>query len=325
MDQNEAKVKFRQSDELFQLGQHEDSLRVLYELNEAFPNTKNILFPIARNLFAIGRYNDALSICEKLIISFNYPKAVELKRKIQQGKVGSSSAFPTSGVPGLDNDDSFGEGEIQGVHLSDIGLDDVDTSGIESLLAVPTATSNASVSPIPVNTGSDMGKWLLLGVAIFGLLLVVGVFVAFLSSGAADMTNEDALNGLGAGLMALIYLAAFFIGWVATTTIGYITLLFLGALPEHGLVDNLINIGKIALIMSLVSLIPFVGGFVGIFIFVSKYEIGFSGCLVYLLVGFFSFLLMSFLIFLLLFALGASLSALDVGTPALYMGCIPSI
>lgn len=334
MDQNEAKVKFRQSDELYQLGQYQDSLRVLHELNEAFPNTKNILFPIARNLFALGQHNEALNICDKLIVSFNYPKAVELKQKIQQGQVGSSSAFPTSGVPGLDNDDSIGEGEIQGVHLSDIDIDDVggvhlsdiglegvDTSGIESLLDTPATAANTA--PIPRNTGPDMGKWVLAGVIFVGLMLVVGAIIGVASVLGSESTADGVLAGAGGVILAIFYLAAFFIGWAATTTIGYITLLILGALPEHGLLDNFINIGKVALLITLVSIIPLVGGIVGIIIFVSKYEIGISGCLLYLLVSLGFGLLIGGLFFMLLLALGAGLSTLDAGTPALLISCVP--
>ena len=83
MDQNEAKSKFRQSDELFQLGQYQDSLRVLQELNVAFPDTKNILFPMARNLHALGKSAEALKLCDQLFAMFNDPKAVELKKNIR--------------------------------------------------------------------------------------------------------------------------------------------------------------------------------------------------------------------------------------------------
>ena len=59
MTNREASEKFALAKELFTKKRFEDTLDILNELEAAFPNTKNIMFPKALCLAKLGRFDEA--------------------------------------------------------------------------------------------------------------------------------------------------------------------------------------------------------------------------------------------------------------------------
>lgn len=84
MQRHTALNKFGQADMLFQQGRFDESLSLLDELDQAFPNSPNIMYPRARCLVEIGETNEALDILEDLTSQFQHEEAVAMKREVQE-------------------------------------------------------------------------------------------------------------------------------------------------------------------------------------------------------------------------------------------------
>lgn len=84
MQRHIAQNKFGQADMLFQQGRFDESLALLDELDQAFPNSPNIMYPRARCLVEIGETNEALDILDELTTHYDHPEAVALKKEVQE-------------------------------------------------------------------------------------------------------------------------------------------------------------------------------------------------------------------------------------------------
>jgi outer membrane lipoprotein-sorting protein len=102
MDAQEGTAKFKQADTLFKQGQFGAALALLDELDTAFPNTKNILYPKALCLEKLGRLDEAEAVCDTLARQFEDPRAQTLKARIQASR-GAAGGVDMSGL-----DDLFG-------------------------------------------------------------------------------------------------------------------------------------------------------------------------------------------------------------------------
>ena len=78
-----GKEDFEEADRLFRSGQYADALVRLERLNETYPNTKNVLFPMALCMERLGRTHDALPICTTLIHHFRDPRAREMHLRLR--------------------------------------------------------------------------------------------------------------------------------------------------------------------------------------------------------------------------------------------------
>ena len=66
MDAQEATRTFKQAEALYAKGRHAEALQLLENLDLNFPNTKNILYPKALCLAALGRKAEASAACDSL-------------------------------------------------------------------------------------------------------------------------------------------------------------------------------------------------------------------------------------------------------------------
>jgi tetratricopeptide (TPR) repeat protein len=112
VDSEQAQQKFKQADMLFKQGQFDQALDILSELNQAFPNTKNIMYPAALCMEKLGRIEEAKHLCHSMIRQFDSEKARELLNQLEvapriavQVDTGSESdlddlfALKTQGAP----------------------------------------------------------------------------------------------------------------------------------------------------------------------------------------------------------------------------------
>mgnify|MGYP003572391853 CR=1 FL=1 len=111
MDAQESKVKFNQADMLFKQGDYQGAMGILTELDRAFPNTKNIMLPMAMCLDKLDCPGEALQLCDRLIMEFGAPKAQALKEQIENASAakamftedppvaGTSGPPPLAGAP----------------------------------------------------------------------------------------------------------------------------------------------------------------------------------------------------------------------------------
>lgn len=97
MDAQLAQSKFQQADSLFKQGRHQDALRVLSELDNAFPNSKNVLYPMALCLEKLGQRAEAERLCSILVQKFQDTRAQALIAQLH------ATASPNLyQVPGMD-------------------------------------------------------------------------------------------------------------------------------------------------------------------------------------------------------------------------------
>ncbi|MEX2015563.1 MAG: tetratricopeptide repeat protein [Candidatus Hydrogenedentales bacterium] len=82
MDREEANARFAEADELYRIGDFGGALYILDDLDRAFPHQHRLLNARARCLNKLGRLDEALELCDRLIHEFRYPKAADLRQRI---------------------------------------------------------------------------------------------------------------------------------------------------------------------------------------------------------------------------------------------------
>ena len=82
MERHIAQNKFGQADMLFQQSRFDESLALLDELDQAFPNSPNVMYPRARCLLEIGETNEALDILDELALQHQHAEAIALKHEV---------------------------------------------------------------------------------------------------------------------------------------------------------------------------------------------------------------------------------------------------
>ncbi len=97
MDAKTGQDKFKQADALFRQGHYEAALKVLSELNVAFPNTKNVMYPATLCLEKLGRIEEAKQLCYVMIRQFDCQKARELLNHLEVApRIAKQHAAPVS-------------------------------------------------------------------------------------------------------------------------------------------------------------------------------------------------------------------------------------
>jgi tetratricopeptide (TPR) repeat protein len=82
MSSQESKQKFDQASALFKAGRHAEALQLLNALNQAHPNSKEILFPAALCLEQLGQTEQALNLCEQLLTQHGDNRAQQIKDRL---------------------------------------------------------------------------------------------------------------------------------------------------------------------------------------------------------------------------------------------------
>ncbi len=96
MEKAKAEKLFKDADDLYQGGNYAAALDVLDRLDAEFPESHRILYPRAMCLVEIGRYPEALALCDRLIRKHAHRRAVDLKLQIQQERMAMGVATPTA-------------------------------------------------------------------------------------------------------------------------------------------------------------------------------------------------------------------------------------
>lgn len=306
MEHGDSKAKFSQSKELYSEGKYEESLSVLQELNEEYPGTKNILFPMALNLRALGRFDEALAVCDEVILQFDAEKAHKLRDDILNDMDGAATLDPdlndltgnlgnVGGVAGVDMDEDAG-----GLDLASLN------AGIEEPVG--------STAPVIMDRGGSDFNWgQTLGI-VFGIigLFVIGTFVAFaFVQGLKEGVPGEGGSENSIAFTILFYVASAVFGWALQCIVMFVTLMIMGSLPEPDLKGNATNIAVISFVMLLIQLIPMVGSIASLIFFVNTYDIGFSGCIVYVIISALAIAGLVALLFALLIASGIDIDSIE--------------
>jgi hypothetical protein len=154
MNKKLAKRLFKQADELYRGKNYAAALEVLDRLDKEFPDTHRILYPRAMCLAEVGRAEEGIAVCDRLISRHKYKRAEDLKTRIQK----LTAVLPqwNSGV---------------GAGVSIAMLDDFNVT------RRPTAFA---VAPAPAAPGWQLqAPWLIAGVIALLALMAGGGFILF--------------------------------------------------------------------------------------------------------------------------------------------------
>lgn len=84
MDKSESEYKFRESDDFYRQRRYQEALAILEDLDRAHPDTRRVLYPMARCLARLERYADAMELTRRLIDEFEYEPARLLHAKLEK-------------------------------------------------------------------------------------------------------------------------------------------------------------------------------------------------------------------------------------------------
>lgn len=105
MRRKDAEKRFRQADDLFRAGENFAALRLLREVDDAFPGQPRILFPIALCLERLEEYDEAIKVFERLADQHFYDKARRAADRVRRKR--AEPANPTPVLLLSENGDSF--------------------------------------------------------------------------------------------------------------------------------------------------------------------------------------------------------------------------
>lgn len=152
VDAQQAQANFQRADVLFKQGKYADAFRVLMELNIAFPNSANVLYPMALCLEKLGQAGETMRICNILIEQFQDGRAQALRARLMPQ--------PMAGIPGLDG----------------LNLDVIDS------------VSPSFAPPKPLPPPSNTNRYILLAL---GVLIIVGLIAGLLVTLGSDETAGE--------------------------------------------------------------------------------------------------------------------------------------
>lgn len=111
MRDRDAEVLFREADSLFRSKRFEEALAILDELDAAFPSVRHIMVPRARSLAELGRYDEALALCDAIIHEHNYVAVKNFKARIEAKMKGDTEGvsleIALDALDALDADDEL--------------------------------------------------------------------------------------------------------------------------------------------------------------------------------------------------------------------------
>ncbi len=166
MNETEAKALFRQAADVYKDGDHKDALKIFDRLDAAFPNNERIMFPRARCFAKLGRTDEAVAICDLLIVQYGHDSATKLRTQLVSGE------FPAlSGPAGLE----------------DTAFDPLDLNVNEELASAfdrPKAAMQSRQWPSP----------LVMGAVVLGVIVLILIAVAAFSGASDSDTVEDAMT-----------------------------------------------------------------------------------------------------------------------------------
>lgn len=259
---------FAEADGLFRQGNYSEALMLLLQLDQRFPDTRNILFPMALCHAKMGKTAEAVRLCHRLVEEFEDVRAAQLLAQLN-APAGSQRPKPAP------EEESLPQG---------------------TALTALKETRRASPPPLPAQNRSNW-KPALIGVALVALLafLLLPLITGYESAGNSTSTESIEGGAPSAGspllnnaaspstspdteeapLPPLVYYGARFLtGLVANIFMLYLALSIMGKHPHEDFGSNLRDTVAVSLILALVGLIPFVGFILAIGIVMKFYDLG---------------------------------------------------
>lgn len=84
MTQTEAREKFQKADVLYRDEAYSEAMELLHELDSTFPETRQIMFPLARCMGKLGMFEEAEALCDELHEKFQFEDALIFKASMYE-------------------------------------------------------------------------------------------------------------------------------------------------------------------------------------------------------------------------------------------------
>jgi tetratricopeptide (TPR) repeat protein len=81
---HEIRLNYQQATQLVQVGRYEEAMEILLELNEAKPNTENILYLMTVCHAKAGNKKETLILCERLAKDFDHEYAKKMLKRLNK-------------------------------------------------------------------------------------------------------------------------------------------------------------------------------------------------------------------------------------------------
>jgi len=306
MDRDQARERFKLADRLFNEQQFGPALKVLTELNSAFPNERHILYPMARCLAGLGRNGEAVDLADRIVRQFDYAPAMDLYKRLKSMKSGDglamleSSSDPTLSlaVPSLDSDPVVDL--PPGIPTLDSdpvmpppGMPKFDSDppplpkDLDALVSGPFGSRTAVPPPAPAKGDSRRAVTLWVGLLVvsclgyFALMATAGRPVLEFQAMAEENPNwasetENALEQVPWGSMGVMAVAGIISGFILTCFPGYFALRVMDALPVNDFGEDMKDIALYTLFGMLLFPILFIGWIIYLIILKRHYDLSFG-------------------------------------------------
>lgn len=307
MDKDQAREKFKLADRLFNEQQFGPALKVLTELNSAFPNERHILYPMARCLAGLGRNGEAIDLADRIVRQFDYSPAMELYKKLKSMKAGGGLAALESGsdpdlmmaVPSLDSDpvvdlppgvptlDSDPVMPLPGMPKFDSDPPPL-PKDLDALVSSSFGSKTAVPPRVPAAAGSSRNAVLLwVGLAAGSVLIYLAAaatvgrpMLEFQQRAAEDPSfmenSENPFAEFPFGSMGAMFVVGCITSLLISCFPGYWSLRILDALPMNDFGEDMKDIALYTLFGFLLSPILVIGWIIFLVILAKHYELSFG-------------------------------------------------
>jgi hypothetical protein len=222
LEAREGERCFGEADVLFRSGRYEEALVPLRALNRAYPNTKNVLFPMALCLEKLGRNDETRPLCAILVECFQDPRAMEMQRRL-------SSTFENTVLDSLEIEGDFALPDLGPIPTIPVPMQEEERTppwktslmigggllALLALLCLPFLLQKLGliVEPEEVSAPRSALSVLQLGLSLIGFMIFqgLGTGVASLALGTVKKLPANTFSGvllsvgmtlLGANVMA---------------------------------------------------------------------------------------------------------------------------
>lgn len=286
MDRDQARERFKLADRLFNEQQFGPALKVLTELNSAFPNERHILYPMARCLAGLGRNGEAVDLADRIVRQFDYAPAMDLYKRLKSMKSGDGLAMLESSsdpalslaVPSLDSDPVVDL--PPGIPTLDSdpvmpppGLPKFDSDppplpkDLDALVNRPFGAQSGGPPPVMQSSSRNaLILWILL--AVVASLGYIGGFVSAIpqlaeagltAEQAAERQEEVAAEDIPWGAIGTLVVASLACAFVYGSLAGYWSLRVVDALPFGDFGDNMKDIALYTLFCFMLWFVILIG------------------------------------------------------------------
>jgi hypothetical protein len=210
MKNHEAQGLFKESELLYRERRYEEALEVLRRLDEKYPNTRNILYPIAKCYRRLGRFEETVAICDRLILEFDDERARHMRRQANHAIQRSNAQTIQVAV----------DVQAQIDDEIDAGFDALDLGDL------PPLDEEAPTVHIPggyaVNRTQESGPpWLYIGIGAAVIVVLLVIVIAAMSGGGADSGVEPVVSAETEEVDVVQFFVNLIAFSVATTLISY--------------------------------------------------------------------------------------------------------